>query len=73
MKDFELEKLMGNAEDVVCECGCKYFERADSFKRISKIIALTPKDLILVRPVIICKKCGLENDYLMELMSENEE
>jgi hypothetical protein len=72
MDTLELARLMASAEDIKCECGCIYFEKVDSFKRISKIMAATAKDVILSKPVLVCKKCMKENQYLMELLSDTE-
>ena len=57
-KDLDLEKILSNAEDVTCACGCKHFIPATSLKKVSPIMSPTGKEEYAQLGVLICFKCG---------------
>lgn len=44
--------------EVCPNCGGKYFKEVMMFKKISKIQAATPEDILFPIPVYVCDKCG---------------
>jgi len=47
-----------NSTQVVCACGSAIFQKGMKFRRVSKIVAGTANDQMLVMPAIFCTKCG---------------
>lgn len=51
---------MDNSTAVACSCGSEIFQEGMKFRRVSKIVAGTKDDQMIIMPVIFCAKCSLE-------------
>lgn len=46
-----------NANQKVCECGCKYFIPVVAVYTVSALVSPTGQDLVVQQPVLICMDC----------------
>ena len=46
------------ANNVICKCGCEVFVQGVYIQRLSKLVAMTPKDVVRPVPTFCCALCG---------------
>jgi uncharacterized Zn finger protein len=50
---------------IVCAaCGNAHFNEVMSFRKVSRLLAMTPNDTIVSVPLVVCTKCGAVNEEL---------
>ena len=50
--------VIKNSTDVVCECGCPYYDQAVVVKRLSAIISPSGKTEIVPVGIFVCRACS---------------
>lgn len=45
-------------------CGHEHFKEVLSFRKVSRLLAMTDKDTIISVPLLVCTKCGAVNEEL---------
>jgi hypothetical protein len=56
-----VQKLIKDSPRRKCSCGCEYWDTATAQVEISALSSGTGKSEILLVGVLICRKCGAEN------------
>lgn len=54
----QLNKMVLEAPNVTCECGCKTFVQVSVLKKISALISPTGRQEVVEIPLYQCSKCG---------------
>jgi hypothetical protein len=59
-QNFQLSPdMVRNAKDLVCDqCECRYFEPVFGFKKVSKLLVMRPKDVVVPVQAYRCINCG---------------
>lgn len=59
MNPAQLAEMLKSAKDMICEnCNCIFFKQVIILKKVSKVIAATPDDVVIPIPIYRCDDCG---------------
>ena len=61
MAEVDISKISNDR----CSCGWQFYRKRTIIKRISRIIAATQDDMMVVKEFLVCEKCGKPHESSM--------